>query len=926
MKPERLALIILALALAAAAVAFGPLAFPHSRIGRAGQPKLGLDIRGGTRVVLKADTARLPAGVAWNQDTKNAVIRILENRVNANGVAEASVAVKGSDQFVVELPEITNDAQVLEQLQNTAQLQFFYYGDWKTNRNTLGRYDFQRAGDTGAARESTSILDRNAPGGGKVFRDPFHLNLALRDLIAAGASAGTGKTVSVPLPADLKELPAAASLPGGTVTLAAADAKQLDALTEELAAFKDFLKQAELKMTGSDLLSNAQGGFSPQGRAGAVVTVNFNGEGGRKFADFTRDHVGEILMAYLDGQILSTPNIEEPILNGSASISGFATVADAQRLANYLNGGALPVPLKIVQQQHVEATLGADAVRQGLTAGVVGIAAVLAFMMLYYLLPGAIACVALILYGLLTYAIFLLIPVTFTLPGIAGFILSVGMAVDANVLIFERTKEELRAGKALRPAVEAGFQRAFSAIFDSNFCTAVTSLFLYNFGTGPVRGFALTLLIGVAVSMFTAITVSRTLLLLLVRTRAGRNLNAWGVNRTWHPRMNVVGKRKFWYGVSLAVIVPGLIFAALGGFKPGIDFTGGSELTLRFAKPVTRSQVEQAIRAQNVAEPIAQVAENGYVFVRLPQKNGQQMTSPQAAALVQSLNGRFNGGVTQEGFESIGSSISSELTRNALTAILFSSLFIMLYLASRFAVGGFVNGIKFGAAAVIAMLHDIAVLVGVFVILGYFANWKIDSLFVTAALTVIGFSVHDTIVIFDRIRENLRLRAKGEVFEDTVNKSINETFARSINTSLTVVLTLVALLVLGGPVIRPLNAALLIGIISGTYSSIFNAAPLVVDWERWFGGRSRGAVVAATGGGEPRPAAPARPAPSLAGNGAAATPGARPIPPLRPSAPGSTTNGDGGARAYPLASNGSGDGPARPIPPPPGPARRKRRM
>jgi SecD/SecF fusion protein len=521
-------------------------------------------------------------------------------------------------------------------------------------------------------------------------------------------------------------LPAARALrtaPGQapTVTLSQADSKKIDGLNDEIEAFNAFLAQAELKMTGSDLKTNARGGLDPTGAGGAQVSLEFTAEGARKFADFTKEHTSEILMAYLDGRIISAPNINEPILNGQAQISPFPTVQEAQTLANYLNGGALPVPLKIVQQQRIEPTLGQDAVQRGLVAGAVGMGLVLVFMAGYYLLPGAVACVALILYTLLTYAIFLLIPVTFTLPGIAGFILSVGMAVDANVLIFERTKEELRSGRNLRQSVEAGFSRAFSAIFDANICTAITSLFLYNFGTGPVRGFALTLLIGVAVSMFTAITVSRTLLLLLVRTRAGQNLQAWGVNRVWSPRLNVVSKRSRYYVLSVAVIVPGLIFAFMGGFKPGIEFTGGSEMTLRFARPqgITRGAIEQAVAAQGVRDPIAQIAEDGIVFVRVPQENGRQISGSEAARIVEGLNTRFNG-VTQEGFESIGSSISRELTRNAVTAITLSSIFILLYLASRFAIGGFVNGLKFGTCAIITMLHDVALLVGAFVVLGYF--------------------------------------------------------------------------------------------------------------------------------------------------------------------------------------------------------------
>jgi SecD/SecF fusion protein len=875
------------------------------------KPKFGLDIQGGARVVLEADTSKLPQGRTWNAEAREAVVKTIENRINSNGVSEPIITPKGEKQIVVELPAVRNEREILEQLQTTAQLQFFYSTEWETRRNPLGRYRF----DSVEGTQLYQITDKNTQ---STFRDLAQLNVALRDMLNRGTQAGD-KAQTVALPTPLPDLSAAAG--AKEIRVSSDDAAKLSALADEAKNFNAFLSTARLELDGSDILPTAMGGFDPGGRQGAIIELQFNNEGTQKFARFTRDHTNEILMIYLDGRILTAPNIENVIPNGRAQISGFETLREAKQVADYLNGGALPVPLKIVQQQSVEPTLGTEAVRQSVLAGAVGFLAVAAFMGGYYLLPGAVAIIALTLYTLFTYALFVLIGVTFTLPGIAGFILSVGMAVDANILIFERTKEELRAGRALRPAVESGFQRAFSAILDSNVCTAVTSILLYYFGTGAVRGFALTLLIGVAVSMFTAITVSRTLLLLLVGTRAGKNLASWGVNRQIHPRMNVVGKRSFWYTLSLAIIVPGVIAAAMGGFKPGIDFTGGTELTLQFTQPVTRTKVEEAVRAQGFTDPAAQIAGGNTVFVRLPAQKGKGDVSAQDAdRLVQGLQTQFPG-VTRQGFESIGSSISSELTRNAFLSILLSSVFIVLYLAFRFAVGGFANGVKFGVGAVIAMLHDVGVLVGVFCALGYFLNWKIDSLFVTAALTVIGFSVHDTIVIFDRIRENLKLHGSRKPFDELVNESINETFARSVFTSLTVVLTLVALLVLAGPVIRPLNAALLIGIVSGTFSSIFNAAPLVVDWQRLFGSKTvQGAErTSRTGGGSGATGRTTdRPTGGTGGTAKRDTPKPSPTP----------SGSAGNARVYPSTGDGTGIPPGPPARPqlPGGPRPRRRRM
>ena len=902
MKPQQLVVVIAVLAaLSLVAAKLKP-------------PKFGLDINGGARVVLQAQTDQLPKGQAWNLDARNAVLRTIERRVNSNGVSEPVITPKGTDQFVVEIPSIRNSEEVLQELQNTAQLQFYYNPNWLTNLNKGGRYEIKRDDTPGSdtKQEVNVVVDRTMPPPNNLFHDKHYLNGELRGLIADGERAGAVAT-DVPISSPLDELAAASGKK--TLHLTADGAKQLTSVARELIAFDQFFTdpQMQLEMDGNDLQqpTPAKSGFDAGGGNRAVVELEFNSGGTDKFAEFTKNHTNEILMIYLDGQILTAPNIEGPILGGNASISGFPTLASAKSLSDYINSGALPVPLKIIQQQTLSPTLGADAIRQGLTAGLIGLVLIVLFMILYYQLPGAVACAALALYTIFTYAAFVLIPVTFTLPGIAGFILSVGMAVDANILIFERTKEELRAGRTLRAAIEHGFQRAFSAIFDSNVCTAVTSTLLYYFGSGPVKGFALTLLIGVAISMFTAIVVSRTFLLLLVRGGSGaaQNLSLWGINRQWHPRMNVVQSRPVWYGLSLLVIVPTVIFAALGGFKPGIDFTGGTELTLHFTQPVGRAEVESAVAAAGYPDSAAQIAGGDTVFVRLPEtKTKATITKSDADALTANLAQKFPG-VTQEGFEHIGSSISGELTRNAILSIFLSSAFIVLYLAFRFAVGGFASGLKYGIAAVIAMLHDVLVLIGVFCVLGYFLNWKIDSLFVTAALTVIGFSVHDTIVIFDRIRENLRERHKNEDFGTLVNESIRETFARSVNTSATVVMTLLALLIFGGPVIRPLNAALLIGIISGTYSSIFNAAPLVVDWQKRFGGATKktgGTTRSVTPSSAPRPATPSTATTTVTKTTA-------------PSPPSSTPDSDGGS-AY-------GDQPGSGLGGAPGPARiRRRRM
>ena len=447
MKPQQLAVVIAILAALSLVAA------------KVKPPKFGLDINGGARVVLEAETDQLPKGQAWNADAKSAVLRTIERRVNSNGVSEPVITQKGSDQFVVEIPSIRNSEEVLQELQNTAQLQFFYSPNWRSKHDPNGRYSIERDPTADPKTELYEITDRTNR---QVFHDKHYLNGTLRGLIADGERPGAAAT-AVPVLSPLGELPAAA---GKTTLLLTADgAAKLVDLARDLTSFDAFLADAQLEMDGNDLQqpTPAKSGFDSAGVSRAVVELEFNSVN-RQICNlherpYRRNSDGLSRRADSD-----RPEHRSADSGRSRPDFRLPDPRHGKSLADYINSGALPVPLKIIQQQTLSPTLGADAVRQGLVAGMIGLGLIVLFMIVYYQLPGAVACVALALYTLFTYAIFVLIPVTFTLPGIAGFILSVGMAVDANILIFERTKEELRAGRTLRSAIEHGFQRAFSAI------------------------------------------------------------------------------------------------------------------------------------------------------------------------------------------------------------------------------------------------------------------------------------------------------------------------------------------------------------------------------------------------------------------------------------------------------------------------------
>lgn len=755
---------ILVLTVCAAVVSFSNRLF-----GFPMAPKFGLDIQGGVRVILRAQTEQYKGG-KWTPDRLEAIRNILEKRVNATGVAEPLLLTKQPDQIIVELPGLKNREEAIKQIQSTANLQFYWLpqlGNKNGTRSATWRVEQQPNPKTGGKQEV--LVD-----------------------------AATGQPVS-------------------------------KAVLQAEVFSKDPL------VSGKDLLPNAEAQVLP---SGVVIQFEFNQQGGAIFEEFTRvpSHLGDYLAVFLDGDLITAPTINGPI-PGKGIIEGDFTEVSAKALADQLNAGALPVPLERVETRVLEATLGNEAVKATTVAGAVGLSLVLIFMLVYYRLPGLLADVALILYTLFSFALFKLWPVTLTLPGIAGFILSIGMAVDANILIFERVKEELRSGKTLRASIEAGFKRAFTAISDSNICTLITCSVLYYFGTGPIKGFALTLGIGVAISMFTAITVTRTFLFALVSQKFAQNPAAYGLNTQWHPKLNVMSRKMFWLGISGLIIIPGLIFWGMGGIKKSIDFQGGTELTIPFATRHTSDEIQKALVSINpkYADSRVVVSEDLHskpafvTTVRLPLEERNKVIQ----GLIDKVGPLAAGqGVEDVAYSDVSGTISQELTLDAVKAVLVASMLIVLFLAFRFSIGGFVEGLKYGICAVAALLHDVLVVWGAFAILGYLLKWQIDSLFVTAMLTVIGFSVHDTIIIFDRMRENLQHRVKGENFSDLADRSIDQTIARSLNTSFTVVLTLLALFFFGGAIIHQFIGALLIGIISGTYSSIFNASVLLVLWKQ----------------------------------------------------------------------------------------------
>ncbi len=538
------------------------------------------------------------------------------------------------------------------------------------------------------------------------------------------------------------------------------------------------------------------------------VSLEFTPEGSKVFAEITRKNVGRNLAIVLDGKVQSAPQIREPITGGRASITGHFTVPEAQDLALVLRVGALPAPMKVVEERTVGPLLGQDSIRQGIKSALIGAVLVFLFMLLYYRLAGLIADVALLFNVLIILGGLGLFKATLTLPGIAGIILTLGMAVDANVLINERIKEELRAGSPLRSAIRAGYEKAFLTIVDSNLTTLIAAVMLFQFGTGPIKGFAVTLSIGILASMFTAIVFTRLVFELLLEYTGLSRLPMSSVFEG--VKIDFLAWRRWAYLLSLAVIVGGAgVFLYRGQSMFGIDFAGGYLQEYRFDHPVDTAKIRQTLKELGVENALIQRFRDDKSSVIIRTKDD----------VVDKVDKAFGEklGAKLLRVERVGPSIGKLLKKKATLAVVWSLIGILVYVAFRF------HHWNFAVAAVVALLHDVLVTLSFLA----FTGRQLDLLIITALLTIAGYSVNDTIVIYDRVREKRRVMRRAGLYE-IINTAISETLSRTIITSFTTLLVVLSIYLFGGEVLNDFAFALLVGVISGTYSTIFIASPLVL--------------------------------------------------------------------------------------------------
>lgn len=884
-------------------IGVGLLVIPGSPFEQ--KPTLGLDLQGGLEVTLQAVP---PRDRELTKEDLDRSVTIMRNRVDRLGVAEPEIRTQGSDQIAIQLPGVKDPEAAAKVIGKTAQLELF---DLEANLRAPS-IDSQTRQPVATAKLYDLLAGQQAlAAAGEP--DTFFL-FRQKDKKLVGGPATTRKGL---LSRRGGEVPAGHKVfavpPGMVIVSCAPDALVCPGTGGAPGARQWYLMKFDPptvpEMTGVDLdLAGTRQDFDTQ-KGEPIVLLSFTNKGADKFETITRAEAqrGRLLFntiggaqagteeqffqhfaIILDREIRSFPLIDFEQYpggiggSGGAQITGMANLDEAKELALVLQTGALPVEFRTLDQTAISATLGKDSLKEAKRAALVGLLAVALLLLVVYRFLGVVAVVGLGIYSAFLYAAILLFNVTLTLPGIAGLVLTLGVAADANVVIFERIKEEVRAGRSVRAAIGTGYTKGFHTIVDANVVTAITALVLFAVATASVRGFALMLLVGTAISMLTAVLATRAMLAVLAGFRildnprflgaAGRGIPAW-------LKIDYIGKKRLWFAISGAVVALSFGALAVNGLNLGIDFKGGSQLSFTTPEPVSLEKVR--VQAATVGQAGARIQGRGsssgdrYSEFQIQTKT---LSTEETAAFQRALAD----GVQAEKFgaKNVSASFGRQIARSAILAIIVSLLLIVAYISARFQW-------KFAVPVLIALAHDVVITVGIYALLGR----EVTTATVAAVLTVLGYSIYDTIIIFDRIRENIPLMKRGS-FRTLTNVSLWETIPRSLATTLITLLPIISLLAFGGDTLKDFAFALLIGIGSGAYSSIFIAAPLLAvfkerepEYARRRDDVTAGADIQSVGGG-----LVGAPAPTVAAVAATEAPVAAEPPRTPPS-------GDADARA-----------------------------
>ncbi len=789
---------------------------------------------------------------------------VLRNRIDRFGVTQPNIQKLGnSGRILVELPGVKEPERVRKLLQGTASLEFWttytneeiegYLAEANALLAELQAAEAETeapAAEEAAPAEGDALLaeelqqaENDAAAEAEIIRQ----NPLFSILQPSGArghacigyahyadTATINKYFAMP---QIKQLFPPEFKPMWTVKASGMDP---DANIFELVAIKASSRDGKAPLDGG-VVTDARVQYGNSGGS-PEVSMTMNAEGANVWARMTKDNIGRQIAIVLDGMVYSYPNVQSEISGGSSQITGDFTLEEAEDLANVLKSGKLPAPATIIQEQVVGPSLGAESINAGLISFVIAFILVLIYMLFFYRGAGLVADIALLCNVVLLFGTLVSFGAVLTLPGIAGLVLTLGMAVDANVIIYERVKEELRAGKGLSKAIADGYSNAYSAIIDGQITTLLTGIVLFIFGSGPVQGFATTLIIGIITSVLTSIFITR--IIFDDRISKGKSIafdNKLTRNFLQNTHVDFIGKKKIAYIVSGALILISLVSIFTKGFTYGVDFTGGRTYVVRFDQPVTAEDVRAAALAEfDGAVEVKQFGGESQMKITTQYLVENESTEADAEVenkLYNSLKGFFAADLTFEEFTStldnpngiissdkVGPTIANDITRDAIIAVIIALFVIFAYIAVRF------RGWTWGLGGVTGLAHTALIVIGFFSLFSGILPFSldIDQTFIAAILTIIGYAINDTVVIFDRIREYKELHPKAD-FRQNVNEALNSTLSRTMNTSLTTLVTMLAIAIFGGEVIRGLAVALILGIVIGTYASIFIATPIMYD-------------------------------------------------------------------------------------------------
>jgi SecD/SecF fusion protein len=839
--------------------------------------RLGLDLKGGVELVYKG---RPTAQSKVDTESLNRAIDIMRKRVDQLGVAQPEIQSSGAEEIDVALPDVSNAARAEQEVGKTAQLYFY---DWEPNvigptgtpaqpgettvtggpnagSSQYGLPEYQAV--LRAAKRAPILRKTDTTWGegctpqqvgGCIYGSWYLLDTKHEKVLRGPEETEKNLYSDYKVPVGAK--PKAVRVNPGTVLAQSRAVESAAGKVTQKNPNSYYVLNDEPVLTGADVTNPQQGFDEGGGGTGAPnVTFGFTSHGKKVFEQVTKkiairgqeaqlpgsggkEASQQHFAVVLDGQLITTPSIDytkypEGIDASTGSqISGGFTINSAQELAQELQSGALPIKLELISNSQVSATLGKTALNQGLVAGLAGFVVVCLFLLIFYRVLGAIAVGGLLIFGLYFFALIKLIPITMTLPGIAGLIITIGVAADANIVIFERVKEEIQGGRSVISGIATGYKRGFAAIVDANVVTFMTAFILFALATAEVKGFAFTLGIGTLVSLFTAVLATQAALGAMGRSKLVSHPSALGAarkKRGW--TFDFMGASKWFFSLSGTILAIGALAIGGSGLNFGIDFKSGTRIQTAFAKPVSENQVATAMSAAGYGNAQVQKFVNKSIGGTGYQISTKTLKPESVKKVHEALETKF--GVRNFSSTSIGPTFGKTVANSAVIAIIASLLVISVYIALRFEW-------KYAVPVLIALMHDLLITAGVYSLTGR----EVTTATVAALLTILGYSLYDTIIVFDRVRENVP-RMPRAAFSQIVNRSMSEVLTRSLATSFCTLLPVAALLFFGGETLRDFAFALMIGIASGAYSSIFIASPVLTHWKEREGNyRSRRARI-----------------------------------------------------------------------------------